>query len=90
MAVRTLGVVIYSINAGALTFGRMKSELEKQQAEHNEEISQLQQKYKLEIESLKDQLLEAEARRESLEIEVRLVIQLCRIRVSCSISCSCS
>lgn len=53
-----------------LEITRLKSEVEKLQAEHNEEIAQLQQKCKLEIESLKDQLLEAEVRRESLEMEL--------------------
>lgn len=56
-----------------INFNRLKGEMEKLQSEHNEEIAQLQQKYKLEIESLKDQLLEAEVRRESLEMEVKLL-----------------
>lgn len=56
-----------------INLNRLKSEVEKLQAEHNEEIAQLQQKCKLEIESLKDQLLEAEVRRESLEMEVKLL-----------------
>lgn len=48
----------------------LKNEIEKLQAEHTEDVLQLQQKYKLEIDLLKDQLLESDARNESLEQEV--------------------
>lgn len=48
----------------------LKTEIDKLHAEHNEDIAQRQHKYKLEINSLKDQLLESDARRESLEREV--------------------
>lgn len=41
------------------------------QAEHADDVVQLQQKYKLEIDLLKDQLLESDARNESLEQEVK-------------------
>lgn len=44
--------------------------MEKLTSEHGEEISHLQQNYKIEVETLKDQLLESDARRESLEREV--------------------
>ena len=57
-----------------ILLGRLKTEIEKLQSEHNEEMIQLQQKYKIEFESLKNQLLEAEARRETCEIEVGLLI----------------
>lgn len=50
---------------------RLKNEIEQLQAEHAEDVVQLQQKYKLEIDLLKDQLLESDARNESLEQEVR-------------------
>ncbi|XP_065214675.1 serine/threonine-protein kinase Genghis Khan isoform X2 [Planococcus citri] len=57
-------------NDTQLEITRLKQEMEKLQAEHNEDIAQRQHKYKLEINSLKDQLLESDVRRESLEREL--------------------
>ncbi|KAK7598361.1 hypothetical protein V9T40_006596 [Parthenolecanium corni] len=54
----------------ALDIPRLKNEIEQLQAEHTEDVVQLQQKYKLEIDLLKDQLLESDARNESLEQEL--------------------
>lgn len=54
-----------------LLYCSLKNEIEQLQAEHTEDVVQLQQKYKLEIDLLKDQLLESDARNESLEQEVK-------------------
>lgn len=57
----------------SVAFCSLKAEIEKLQADHNEDVAQRQHKYKLEINSLKDQLLESDARRESLEREVTFI-----------------
>ncbi|XP_067007456.2 serine/threonine-protein kinase Genghis Khan isoform X3 [Anabrus simplex] len=51
---------------------RLKGEAEKLEMQYNETITQQQSRYNLEINSLRDQLQEAESRREALEREVQL------------------
>lgn len=53
---------------------RLKAEVEKLEVQYNESLAQQQSRYNLELSSLRDQLQEAEARRDALEREVRIFI----------------
>jgi serine/threonine-protein kinase MRCK len=50
---------------------RLKAEVEKIEVQYNESLAQQQSRYNLELASLRDQLQEAESRRDALEREVR-------------------
>ena len=53
---------------------RLKAEVEKLEVQYNERLAQQQSRYNLELASLRDQLQEAESRRDTLEREVRIFI----------------
>ena len=55
---------------------RLKAEVEKLEVQYNESLSQQQSRYNLEIASLRDQLQEAESRREALEREVGIIFHI--------------
>ncbi|GFG29816.1 hypothetical protein Cfor_00242 [Coptotermes formosanus] len=51
---------------------RLKAEVEKLEVQYNERVAQQQSRYNLDLASLRDQLQEAESRRDTLEREVQL------------------
>jgi hypothetical protein len=53
---------------------RLKAEVEKLEVQYNESLAQQQSRYNLELASLRDQLQEAESRRDALEREVRIYV----------------
>ena len=55
---------------------RLKAEVEKLEVQYNERLAQQQSRYNLELASLRDQLQEAESRRDTLEREVRIFIYI--------------
>jgi serine/threonine-protein kinase MRCK len=56
---------------------RLKAEVEKLEVQYNESLAQQHSRYNLEIASLRDQLQEAESRRDTLEREVSFVMCFC-------------
>ena len=56
---------------------RLKAEVEKLEVQYNERLAQQQSRYNLDLASLRDQLQEAESRRDTLEREVRIFICFC-------------
>lgn len=57
----------------ALPYFRLKSELEKIHLEYKESLNQAQARYTNDLDSLKDQIQETEASRESLQQEVNML-----------------
>lgn len=57
---------------------RLKTEVEKLEVQYTESLAQQQSRYNLELASLRDQLQEAESRRDALEREVRIYVLLLR------------
>lgn len=51
---------------------RLKAEVAKLEVQYNERLAQQQSRYNLDLASLRDQLQEAESRRDTLEREVRI------------------
>ena len=68
-----LTVIKMVLHHECVMFGRLRSEVEKQESQHKETFSQLQNRHAAEVAELTEQLLEAENMRATYEKEVRYV-----------------